>query len=395
MTTATDAAIIDGHDVDPRYGAVMARDRTWDGAFVFGVTSTCIYCRPSCPARRPRADRVLFFPDVERARAAGFRACKRCSPDSVQAPDSTTAAVVQALELLAKTTSSIPLAELAAGVKMSRAHLQRAFTGIVGCSPREWQLARRSERLRDLLTSPSSGPTVRRPTRSPERLGSSGAEVRSARSAETRKPSPSTPTVSSAAFEAGFNSLPAAYSAASVFIAISPGRWRLGAPGENIFFTVVECALGSVLVAMTKNGICRVILGDDGLSMESQFRSEVHAATLVKDDAAVVEIANAVVGTASGHQLASALPLDLRGTAFQCRVWKELTRIPRGETITYGELARRIGAPRAVRAVGTACGANPAALVVPCHRVKRGDGTTGGYRWGVERKERLLAMELE
>ncbi|MEO7520712.1 MAG: methylated-DNA--[protein]-cysteine S-methyltransferase, partial [Gemmatimonas sp.] len=168
-----------------------------------------------------------------------------------------------------------------------------------------------------------------------------------------------------------------------------------GAPGETVFYTVAACALGQVLVAMTSRGVCRVILGDNRDALVTQLAGELHAATLVADDAAVRKVANAVVQAASGDASANALPLDVRGTAFQQRVWKELTKIPRGETITYGELARRIGSPRAVRAVGTACGANPAAVVVPCHRVLRGDGALGGYRWGVERKSMLLESERD
>ncbi len=343
-----------GSHADPRYKAILDRDRTWDGTFVFGVTSTGIYCRPSCPAKRPRADRVRYFSDVVGARDAGFRACKRCSPDSSGSTDRTTAAVLRALSKIDTTTSAVTLSDLANESNMSRAHFQRSFTRIVGCSPQEWQTSRRTENMRGLLAAN---------------------------------------TVASAAFEAGFDSLPGAYKAASKYTGMTPGRLKLGAVGETIFYTLVQSPLGYVLVAMTRNGVCRVMVGDESAIIETQFRDEVHAATLIKDDAAIVEVAQAVIGAASGNAFATTLPLDLRGTAFQRRVWKELTRIPRGETITYGELARRIGSPGAVRAAGTACGANPAALVVPCHRVKRGDGTLGGYRWGVERKERLLALE--
>ena len=340
---------------DPRYQAVLSRDRAWDGAFVFAVTSTRIYCRPSCPSRRPRADRVRFFTDAPSARAAGFRACKRCGPDEPASQDPTVAAITRVLSTLNATEESVPLDTLAARAGLSRAHFQRAFTRIVGCSPHEWQSARRAERLRAALTS--------------------GAAV------------------TTAAFDAGFDSLPSAYAVADRHLGVTPGALRRGAPGETVFYTVASCALGEVLVAMTSRGVCRVILGDDRDALVKQVQGELHAATLVADDPAVRDVAAAVVQAASGAAVANPLPLDLRGTAFQQRVWKELTKIPRGETITYGELAARIGSPGAVRAVGTACGANPAAVVVPCHRVLRGDGALGGYRWGIERKAKLLECE--
>lgn len=363
MTTAPDSTFgtsmdsLDSTDQtspDPRWRAVLDRDRAWDGAFVFAVTSTRIYCRPSCPSRRPRADRVAFYADAASAQAGGFRACKRCKPDAA-VPDATTASVVRALMLLESRDDAIALDDLATASGLSRAHLQRQFTRLVGCSPHEWQTAQRVERLRSALHSGEP--------------------------------------VSSAAFEAGFESLPSAYAAATAHLGMTPGAYRKGAAGETVFFTVVPCELGSALVAMTSRGVCRVILGDDPAALETTLRDELHAATLVADDAAVREVAQAVVLAATGAALAAPLPLDLRGTAFQQRVWRELTRIPRGETITYAELAKRVGSPGAVRAVGSACGANPAALIVPCHRVLRSDGALGGYRWGLERKARLLERE--
>ncbi len=352
MPAATDSTLESAPD--PRWRAVLDRDRTWDGAFVFAVSSTRIYCRPSCPSRRPRVDRVAFYPDSTSARSAGYRACKRCTPDAVT-PDASTAAVVRALTHLDAHEGPIALDELATISGLSRSHLQRQFTRLVGCSPQEWQVARRAERLRLALRTHAS--------------------------------------VSQAAFDAGFDSLPRAYAAAEQHLGMAPGAYRRGAAGETVFYTVVPCVLGQALVAITSRGVCRVILGDDATGLEAMLREELHAATLVADDAAVREVAQAVVAAASGAALATPLPLDLRGTAFQQRVWRELTRIPRGETITYAELARRIGSPGAVRAVGSACGANPTAVIVPCHRVLRSDGALGGYRWGLERKAILLKRE--
>lgn len=265
--------------------------------------------------------------------------------------------VVRAISLLEE--NEMTVIQLARALDVSRAHLQRVFTHLVGCTPAEWQRARRSERLRAAL--------------------------------------PSSESVASAAFDAGFDSLPSAYTAASGHLGMSPGALRRGAAGETVFYTIVPCALGFVLVAMTSRGVHRVILGDDPLALDDTLRVSLPAAELVCDDTALGDISASVVALASGaalsHALLDALPLDLRGTAFQQRVWRELQRIPRGETITYAELAARIGAPKAVRAVGTACGANPVAMVVPCHRVVRADGSLGGYAWGLERKECLLRGE--
>jgi len=265
--------------------------------------------------------------------------------------------VVRAISLLEE--NAMTVTQLARALDVSRAHLQRVFTRLVGCTPAAWQRAQRSERLRTALKSSES--------------------------------------VSSAAFDAGFDSLPSAYAAASAHLGMSPGALRRGAAGEMVFYTVVPCALGFVLVAMTPRGVHRVILGDDPLALDAMLRESLPAADVVRDDAALGDISAIVVALASGaalsHALLDALPLDLRGTVFQQRVWRELQRIPRGETITYAELAARIGAPTAVRAVGTACGANPVAMVVPCHRVVRADGSLGGYAWGLERKARLLRGE--
>ena len=348
MNTLADAML------DPRWRAVIERDRQWDGRFVFAVTSTKIFCRPSCPARRPREDRVRFYATGPEARAAGFRACKRCVPESAAGADAVhTPLVVRAMTLLED--DAMTGAALARALDVSRAQLQRVFTRQVGCTPAEWQRAQRSERLRRALASGDS--------------------------------------VSSAAFDAGFASLPSAYTAASAHLGMSPGALRRGDAGETVFFTIVPCALGLVLVAMTSRGVHRVVLGDDPVVLESTLRDALPAAAVVRDDAALGDMSASIVALATGAALSQALPLDLRGTAFQQRVWRELQRIPRGETITYAELAARIGSPKAVRAVGTACGANPVAMVVPCHRVVRADGSLGGYAWGLDRKERLLRDE--
>ena len=348
MNTASDVTI------DPRWRAVVERDREWDGSFVFAVTSTKIYCRPSCPSRRPRQDRVRFYASGGDACQAGYRACKRCVPDSVATTETMhTPMIVRAITMLED--DAMTMSQLADALCVSRSHLQRVFTRLVGCTPAAWQRAQRSERLRTALVSNAS--------------------------------------VSSAAFDAGFDSLPSAYTAATAHLGMSPGTLRRGAAGETVFYSVVPCALGFVLVAMTSRGVHRVVLGDDPAELETSLRVSLHAAEIVRDDTALGEISAHVVALASGAALSHTLPLELQGTAFQQRVWRELQRIPRGETITYAELAARIGSPNAVRAVGTACGANPVAMVVPCHRVVRADGSLGGYAWGLERKACLLRDE--
>ena len=352
MPTASDRDSV-GPD-DPRWRAVLDRDRTWDGAFVYAVSSTRIYCRPSCASRKPRADRVAYYADAATAQILGYRACKRCNPDTA-IPDANAVAVVRALVHLDTHDDATSLTALADLCGLSAAHLQRHFTRLVGCSPHEWHTARRVERLRVALQSGSA--------------------------------------VSRAALDAGFPSLPSAYAASAQHLGMTPSVYGRGAPGETVYFTVVPCVLGQALVAMTARGVCRVILDDDAATLLAMLREEFHSATLVADDAAVRAVAESVVLAASGVALAAPLPLDLRGTAFQQRVWRELTRIPRGETITYAELAKRVGSPGAVRAVGSACGANPTALVVPCHRVLRSDGALGGFRWGLARKAKLLAAE--
>ena len=339
---------------DPRWTAVMLRDARWDGAFFFAVTSTRIYCRPSCPSRRPRADRVKFFSTIAEARNEGFRACKRCRPDEQQGANERFALVLRLVDAIA-TNQNATLDELAATAGASRSHIQRTFTEVMGSSPLEYATALKAERMRRAL---SSGRTV-----------------------------------SEAAFDAGFESLPQAYVAASRHIGMPPGSFRRGAKGVSVRYRTVSCELGFALVALTDRGVCRVILGDDAEVLEQQLRDEIPHANLAGADGSMSKAIDAVVAAAAGESV-TAVPLDLQGTAFQQRVWRVLTRIPAGSTISYSAIANELGSPTAARAVGSACGANPVALLVPCHRVVRSDGALGGYRWGLDRKARLLRQEL-
>jgi AraC family transcriptional regulator, regulatory protein of adaptative response / methylated-DNA-[protein]-cysteine methyltransferase len=339
---------------DPRWRAVLARDVAWDGAFVFAVATTRIYCRPSCPARRARIDRVRFHDSAAAAASAGFRACRRCSPDAVAAVSEPLRLVSRMLALL-DADDQLTLDALAAQAGVSRGHAQRTFSSVMGASPHVYALRRRTERMRDALRNGTS--------------------------------------VSTAAYDAGFGSLPRAYAAASSHLGMSPAAYRNGATGVAIRYRIVPCALGMALVAMTARGVARIVLGDDPVALEQGLREEFPLATLGTMDDAMSAAVNAVVAAAAGEAISTRVPIDAQGTAFQQRVWRALMRIPRGGTMTYAELARRVESPQAVRAVGSACGANPVALLVPCHRVVRSDGGLGGYRWGVERKERLLGSE--
>lgn len=367
-------------DVERAWAALVARDRAADGRFVYGVRTTGVFCRPSCASRRPRRENVSFFTDAEAAAAAGFRPCKRCRP--TEPAESEPAAVARArahinAHLATHGDAPLPLAELAAAVGMSPAHLQRTFTRIVGLSPRAYRDALRLARLKERL-----------------RAGD---------------------TVSRATFEAGFAASSGVYAHADRALGMSPAAWRRGGRGEQVAFAIAPTRLGRLLVAATARGVCAVALGDDDAALADWLRRELPQAAITHDRDAqegdaqeggtpdVAAYARAVArwvggdaaGDGAGDGPLRALPVDLAGTDFQQRVWRALRAIPYGATRSYAEVARAIGAPRAVRAVASACAANRVALVVPCHRVVRGDGAPGEYRWGADRKARLLAGERD
>jgi AraC family transcriptional regulator of adaptative response/methylated-DNA-[protein]-cysteine methyltransferase len=337
-----------------RWARVAARDRSADGAFVYAVTSTGIYCRPSCPSRRPRPERVRFFDTAHDAAGAGYRACKRCRPDA-SGPAAASPVARVAAYLRAHADETIGLAALARLARLSPAHLQRRFTAEVGVSPREFQAACRAERFRAALQQ--------------------GHDV------------------TAAIYEAGYGSPSRVYDGKPTGDGMSPATYRRGGAGTAVGHTIVDCALGRLLVAATPRGVCAVRLGlsDDGLVRD--LRREFPSARF--DDAPAPKAAwvRAIVARVDGSPRVADVPLDVQGTAFQWRVWRALQAIPRGETRTYAEVADAIGQPRAIRAVARACATNPVALVVPCHRVVPKSGGTGGYRWGVRRKQRLLEVE--
>lgn len=336
-------------DADAAWTAVLARDRAADGRFVYAVTSTGIFCRPSCPSRRPRRDRVRFFAAPAEAAAAGFRPCRRCLPTAAVR----SLAERARLRLDAADDGALPLATLARELGTTPSHLQRAFTKEMGLSPRAYLERRRAERLRGAL-----------------RRGDA---------------------VSRAIYDAGFASHSRGYAAAERALGMPPGKYRAGGRGLVIEFGLTASRLGRLLVARTARGVCAVLPGADDRACLAALRAEFPAAELAEAGTPFAELA--LVRDAIDRGAAARPALDLQGTEFQRLVWAALERIPRGETRTYSEVARAIGRPDAVRAVAGACAANRVAVVVPCHRVVREDGGLGGYKWGLERKATLLAAE--
>ena len=341
---------------DRQWDAVSRRDRRADGQFVYAVTSTGIFCRPSCPSRRPRRGNVRFFDSAGAALAAGFRACKRCQPASTAQVSSIDDAIRRATRYLdIHADVLVPLSKLARVTGLSAFHLQRRFKQLLGVSPREYQAAHRAERFR--------------------------RELRSGRD------------VARATYEAGYGSPSRVYEAAPTGAGMSPASYRRGGAGETVGFVTLRVALGWMLVAATPKGVCAVKLGDSAAALEADLRREFPRADIKPDVAVNAEWIRALVDRLDGGGRELNLPLDIRGTAFQWRVWRALQQIARGDTRSYGEVARAIGRPSAVRAVARACASNPVCLVIPCHRVVPKDGGPGGYRWGVERKEQLLERE--
>jgi len=338
---------------DPRWTAVLARDPQAD--FVYAVETTRVYCRPSCPSRRPRPEHVRFFPLGAEAERHGFRACRRCRPDRSGA-DPRAARVEATCRTLAARVGATPsLDALAAEVGTTPDALRRDFRRVLGITPKQYADALRVDRLR--------------------------AELQDGRD------------VTGALYSAGYGSSSRLYEQSDARLGMTPASYGAGGAGATIAFTTRESPLGRLVIATTRRGVCRIALGDDDAELEKKLRAEFPAADIARDDAALAPVVDEVLRRIDGDVPAAELPVDVRGTAFQQRVWRELRRIPRGETRSYGEVAAAVGAPGGARAVGQACGSNPVAIVVPCHRVVGAGGGLGGYAWGLDAKRSLLERE--
>ena len=341
---------------DIRWRAVLDRDRRFDGAFVFAVSSTGIFCRPSCPSRRPRRERVAFYAVPEAAEQAGYRACKRCHPRAAAAAEPHLETVRRTCRAIEEHDESPPTLDfLAAEVGGSPHHLQRLFKRIMGISPRQYAEALRLQRLKNALKDGEP--------------------------------------VAGALYGAGYGSSSRLYEKAPQHLGMTPASFARGGRGAEIAFAIVDSPLGRLLVAATMRGVCAVSLGDDDAYLESELIHDYPAAEIRRDDGALAGAVGVLLQHLEGGEPHIDLPLDVRATAFQWQVWQRLRAIPPGETRTYGEIAGDLGRPTAARAVGRACASNPVSLIVPCHRAIGADGSLTGYRWGVGRKKALLQRE--
>jgi AraC family transcriptional regulator of adaptative response/methylated-DNA-[protein]-cysteine methyltransferase len=359
LKTSTGAAQTAGHGQhgtdDERWKALIRRDPNADGKFYFSVKTTGVYCRPSCAARRARRENVQFHASCEDAERAGFRACQRCQPNGPALAEQYASTVAAACQVIETADEPPSLEALAKAAGMSRFHFHRVFMKVAGLTPKAYAIAHRAVRLRQEL--------------------------------------PKRRTVTEAIYEAGFNSSGRFYAESSRMLGMSPKYFRDGGTGTAIRFAVGECSLGSLLVASSAKGVCAILLGDEPNALVQDLQDRFPKAQLIGGDKSFERVVAQVVGFVEAPKLGLNLPLDMRGTAFQQRVWKALREIPAGSTASYSKIAKLIGSPKAVRAVAGACASNPIAVAIPCHRVVRTDGNLSGYRWGVERKRQLLRLE--
>jgi AraC family transcriptional regulator of adaptative response/methylated-DNA-[protein]-cysteine methyltransferase len=342
-------------DDDARWAAVLDRDPAADGKFFTSVRTTGVYCRPTCTARHARRENVAFYATAAEAERAGFRPCKRCRPNEAPLAERQAAAVAKACRIIAEAEEAPALDDLAAAVGLSRFHFHRVFKAVTGLTPRTYAAAHRGERLRKRL--------------------------------------PKSASVTEAIYESGFNSSGRFYADAPTLLGMTPTAFRAGGADAAIRFGVGQCSLGVILVAATDKGVCSIMLGEEPEALVRELEDRFPKARLIGGDAEFESWVASVVGFVEAPRIGLDLPLDIRGTAFQQRVWQALRQIPAGETASYAEVAEKIGAPQAVRAVAGACASNPVALAIPCHRVVRTDGNLSGYRWGVARKRALLDRE--
>ncbi len=342
---------------DPRWASVVARDPGADGTFYYSVKTTGVYCRPSCAARLARPENIRFHTTSADAEQAGFRPCKCCKPNQSSLIEQNAAKVTQVCRLIEESEDVPSLEELANHAGVSTYHFHRVFKAITGLTPREYAAAHRAKRVRN-------------------ELGRSG-------------------TVTEAIFDAGYNSNGRFYEKSNQVLGMMPKNYRAGGNNTEIRFAIGECSLGSILVAKSERGVCAIFLGDNPDELVRELQDRFPRANLIGGDGEFEQLVAKVVGFIEAPALGLDLPLDVRGTAFQQRVWQALRDIPVSQTASYTEIAARIGVPKAGRAVAQACASNPIAVAIPCHRVVRNDGAVSGYRWGVERKRALLEKEAQ
>ncbi len=339
------------------WDAVQQRDARFNGVFVYAVRSTGIYCRPTCPSRRPQREQVVFFNSFDEAEAAGFRPCRRCHPQAAFAPDERVEMVERACQLLDENLANpLTLEALAQKLHFSPSYLHRTFKSVTGLTPHQYVLGKHVEAFKAGLKD--------------------GKDV------------------TTALYDAGFSSSSRLYEGTAGRLGMNPSAYQRGGQGMNIHYTIADTYLGRMLVAATQHGICAISFGEVDAELVDFLRAEYPAAQIEREALRGLQTwVQALLAHLEGNQPDLSLPLDLQATAFQLRVWAELRKIPYGETRSYAEVAGAIGQPAAVRAVAQACARNPAVLVTPCHRVVRSDGALGGYRWGVQRKQALLGRE--
>ena len=342
---------------DPRWASVVARDPGADGQFYYSVKTTGVYCRPSCGSRTPRPENVGFFLTTTEAEHAGFRPCKRCKPDQPPLAEQHAELVANLCRQIESAETPPNLEALAQAAGMSTYHVHRVFKAVTGVTPRAYAAAHRANRLRDGLIRHAS--------------------------------------VTDAIYESGYSSNGRFYEESNRVLGMTPTAFRAGGAQAVIRFAIGQCTLGAILVAASELGVCAILIGDDPAALARNLQDRFPKADLIGSDTAFEQLVAKVVGFVEMPKLGLDLPLDIRGTAFQQRVWQALRAIPAGSTVSYTEIARRIGSPRAVRAVAGACAANALAVAIPCHRVVRNVGDLSGYRWGVERKRALLEREAK
>jgi AraC family transcriptional regulator, regulatory protein of adaptative response / methylated-DNA-[protein]-cysteine methyltransferase len=356
--TMTPTATSTLHQIDSRrWQAVLDRDGSLDGAFVFGVSSTGVFCRPSCPARRPRRDNVTFFAHAEEAEQSGYRACLRCRPKAVDGNPQASLIRSMCRYIEQHIEDRLTLSLLAKEFRLSPFHLQRTFKAALGVSPKAYIDAIRLRQVKQNLQA--------------------GHDV------------------TTALYAAGYGSSSRLYERTATQLGMTPEKYRRGAIAAVVRYTIANSSLGRMLIAATDKGICSIQFADDDAHLQQGLMREFPFATRRRDDDTMKEWTVSLTRLMDGREASPSLPLDIRATAFQRRVWEALQRIPRGETRSYSAVAKKIGMPKATRAVARACATNPVAVAIPCHRVIREDGDMGGYRWGIERKERLLDLERQ